>query len=342
VGGGRHWSLFADWCVAAGRCALPSDAATVGAFLTEVPAGPATLERRLRAIDDVHRSAGVPAPGGGGTFDNLIGRRPTVPRFAPDQVASALGAIPVGGWPTGIVGQRDAAVVALICCTGLTRAQVQSLRVDTPPPGQHRLVGDQAGLAELLGKTPRSEDAGHCPRCALTRWLYMVVSVEHLGWRAVRGELADCGAVAAGDLERHTCELPTDWLVWQMPGSPLFWPIDRHGTPQTRWPISTRSLTTIVATRLAGAGADDAGGPDDPDPTLCRVPLREVSANGGGVERRRELDERFRLIEAALEEAEQRVEAVLARAQVVIGAAGPKRGASDRNASASQRFRPWE
>lgn len=324
-GGGRYWSLFADWCVAAGRCALPADPATVATFLTEVPAGPATLARRLRAIDEVHRSAGVPVPGSAGTFDDLIGRRPAVPRFAPDQVARALGAILVGGWPTGIVGRRDAAVVALICCAGFTRAQVQALRTGAAPPGEHRVPGDRAGLVELLEKTPRSEDAGHCPRCALTRWLYVVASVERLGWRAVRGELADCGAVAAADIERHTCELPTDWLGWQLPGSPLFWSIDRHGIPQTRWPISTRSLTAIVATRLAAADAEDTGDVDDPSPTLCRAPLREVSAHDWGLERRRELDERFRLIEAALEEAEQRAEAVLASAQAVINAAGVRR-----------------
>ena len=320
-GGGRHWSLFADWCVAAGRCALPAELVTVGAFLTEVPAGHITLARRLRAIDDVHRSAGVPVPGG--EFDDLIGRRPAVPRFASDQVARALGAIPVGGWPTGIVGRRDAAVVALICCAGLTRAQVQALRTGAAPPGEHRVPGDRAGLAELLEKTPRSEDAGHCPRCALTRWLYVAVSVERLGWRAVRGELADCGAVAAADIERHTCELPTGWLGWQLPGSPLFWAIDRHGIPQTRWPISTRSLTTIVATRLTAVDADDGGAEEvwDTDSTRPRAPLREVSAHDWGLERRRELEERFRSIEVALDEAEQRAEAALARAQVVINAA---------------------
>ena len=321
-GGGRHWALFADWCAAAGHRALPAEPATVATFLTAVPAGPATLARRLRAIDDVHRSAGVPVPGGGGRFDDLIGRRPAVPRFASDQVARALGAIPVGGWPTGIVGRRDAAVVALICCAGLTRAQVQALRVGAVAPGQYQVAGEQVGLAELLETTPRSEDAGHCPRCAVTRWLYVVAAVERLGWRAVRGELADCGVVAAGDIERHTCELPTGWLGRQLPGSPLFWSIDRHGIPQARWPISTRSLTTIVAARLAAADADDTGGVDDPDPTLCRDPLREVSAHDWGLERRRELDERFRLIESALEEAEQRAGVVLARAQVVINAAG--------------------
>ena len=190
-GGGRHWALFADWCVAVGYCALPAEPATVATFLTAVPAGPATLARRLRAIDAAHRSAGVPVPGGGGTLDALVGRRPAVPRFPPDQVARALGAIPVGGWPTGIVGRRDAAVVALICCAGLTRAQVQALRVGATPPGQYQVAGEQVGLAALLEKTPRSEDAGHCPRCALTRWLYVAASVERLGWRAVRGELAD-------------------------------------------------------------------------------------------------------------------------------------------------------
>lgn len=45
--------------------------------------------------------------------------------------STSLEAIPIGGWPTGIVGRHDAAIVALICAAGLTRAQVQALRTDT-------------------------------------------------------------------------------------------------------------------------------------------------------------------------------------------------------------------
>lgn len=120
--------MFADWCAATGRSTLPADPATVAAFLSELPAGAATIGRRIRAIDATHRSAGLPAPGAAAELDEALGRRPAPPRFDAKAVARALEAIPVGGSPTGIVGRRDAAIVALVCAGGFTRAQVQGLR----------------------------------------------------------------------------------------------------------------------------------------------------------------------------------------------------------------------
>ncbi len=55
---GRHWALFADWCTAADHNALPASADTVLAFLTELPAGPATIGRRIEAIDNTHLQVG--------------------------------------------------------------------------------------------------------------------------------------------------------------------------------------------------------------------------------------------------------------------------------------------
>ena len=48
------WALFTDWCHTTGGWVLPADPATLVAFLADCPAAPATLRRRVAAIDHRH------------------------------------------------------------------------------------------------------------------------------------------------------------------------------------------------------------------------------------------------------------------------------------------------
>ena len=57
------WALFTDWCHATGSWELPADPATLVAFLTDCTAAPATLRRRVAAIDHRHTTNGHPPPG---------------------------------------------------------------------------------------------------------------------------------------------------------------------------------------------------------------------------------------------------------------------------------------
>ena len=337
---GRHWGLFADWCAARGQASLPASPSTVAAFLAELPAGPVTLARRVRAIDAVHAGAGLPRPGDTRELDEILGRRPGRPRFEPDLVARALEAIPVGGWPVGIVGRRDAAIVALICVAGLTRAQVQALHTgasgdlplgslsapqhaapqgeDTALLGQRREEGGPA--RRLLETTPRAEAPGACPACALSRWLRVAHRLEQVGWRAVRVGLADYGEVPAGEVAVHDCAQPVAWpTTARSGGAPLFCAIDGHGAPETGWAISTRSITTIVAERLAFAEGTDPEPAAMPGPVRPSSPPEGVSDHDWGVAQRRAADERFAQMEATLDEAEEHAEALLARVHAAMG-----------------------
>jgi hypothetical protein len=57
------WALFTDWCTTTGNWELPADPDTVTRFLSDCPAAPSTLRRRVAAIDHHHRAAGYPGPG---------------------------------------------------------------------------------------------------------------------------------------------------------------------------------------------------------------------------------------------------------------------------------------
>lgn len=132
----------------------------------------------------------------------------------------------------------------------------------------------------------------------------------------MRAELADLGEIPAGAEAAHDCAQP---LVWPQAlgseGPPLFCAIDRHGAPETGWAISTRSITTIVAERLAAG--EEAGGERT---AMLEAPWRPRASGGvndhdWGMAQRRAAEERFRRMEATLEEAE----APLARVHAAMG-----------------------
>src|SRR5664279_1716511 len=73
------WALFTDWCAATGTVALPADPHTVLAFLADCPGAPASLRRRVAAIDHHHAGAGYPRPGQSVVVRAALGRRTGAP-----------------------------------------------------------------------------------------------------------------------------------------------------------------------------------------------------------------------------------------------------------------------
>src|SRR5664279_3171609 len=98
------WDLFTDWCEVTGAPALPADPATVVAFLTGCPAAPATLRRRVAAIDHHHTATGHDVPGRTVEVLAAVGRS-GVTSPAPQNraaVEAALRALPSHGWTQGM------------------------------------------------------------------------------------------------------------------------------------------------------------------------------------------------------------------------------------------------
>jgi hypothetical protein len=294
----RHWVLFVDWCSAVGRTALPTTPDTVLAFLAELPAGAATVRRRMRAIYVAHQASGLPAPSAAVDFDNLL--RPA--RFDPVVVGRVLDAIPVGGWPTGIVGRRDAALVALVCSAGLTRRHIQTLH--SIPDADGQLV---VPTLPALPSTPRP---GTCPACAVTRWLRVHALFVTGGWRTVRATLADLGEIPAATDTTHDCTqpiTPPPAAAGERAAAALFTPIDHRGMPET-WAISTRSITTIIATRLT-APAYENWWDDRVAPTSGRA--WDDTDRARVLAERKAANDRFAAIETSLDEADAYAETIL-------------------------------
>src|SRR6185436_2255886 len=96
------WALFTDWCHATGTWELPADPATLVAFLTDCPAAPATMRRRVAAIDHHHTAAGHPPPGRSAPVLAALGRPTGEPQHPSREmvtaVQTALRALPSHGW----------------------------------------------------------------------------------------------------------------------------------------------------------------------------------------------------------------------------------------------------
>lgn len=281
------WDLFVDWCEAAGLCALPAEPATVARFLVEVPVGADTARRRVRAVNRAHIEAGLPPP--------VLPARaePT----ADPAVGAALAACVVGGWPAGLVGRRDAALVALVAAARFTHRHVRALRV--------------ASGSIDIGAVPRLDPPGACPACALTRWARTAADIERVGWRSVRYRLADLGEVTAGSLDFHECATPVVWPERAGYQPPLFVAVDRHGGLETVLPLSRRSISAIVSQRLAATrDRPEVPAPQPvPPETPRRLPDRAETLRQrvGQLER---LDALTAALEAAVEQADNVTERI--------------------------------
>jgi len=72
----NDWRLFAAWCKAAGRAALPASAETVGLYLADILNGGnrvSTATRHASLIAYTHRQARLPSPCGDEVHELLCG-----------------------------------------------------------------------------------------------------------------------------------------------------------------------------------------------------------------------------------------------------------------------------
>lgn len=198
------------------------------------------------------------------------------------------------------------------------------------PGGERRRDGTagESGLPAVAA----TEHPSSCPACALTRWQRVATTTTTTaaaGWRTARNHFADLGETTAEDETSHDCTRPAGGLTDDedrpVPGYtarperksrtvPLFCAIDRRGTPQTGYPVSTRSVTAIVAARLAAAAHTGRGRPATTVPERPGDPATWGSDDHARVvAARHTATDRLASFEADLDEADAYAEAILAR-----------------------------
>ncbi len=166
------WALFTDWCHATGVCELPTDPTTVLAFLAECPAAPATLRRRVAAIDHRHTATGHPPPGRSAPVLAALGRPIGESRQVPVEtvvaIEAALRALPSHGWTQGIFGRRDRCLLVLSQLAGVPYRHIATLTA-----GDVTLEHGAARIEIPVGvwTLQADPDSVLCGPCSVARWL---------------------------------------------------------------------------------------------------------------------------------------------------------------------------
>ena len=120
-----QWRLFTDWCTAFDLDPLGASPVTVARFLAFEPdASRATVRHRVSAINTAHRLIGARPPGTVTAIRALLSARDRHQGAATTVIAR----LPVGGWPGGLFGRRDALILTLVCHLGIPVTNVGDLR----------------------------------------------------------------------------------------------------------------------------------------------------------------------------------------------------------------------
>ena len=260
------WADFAAWCAGRGLAPMPATPETVALYIaSRAEAGPAdergrptaplrvaTLDRRLAAISQAHKLAGLESPASrsreplhsvwAGIARALgVARRKVAPALAADVVAMAgacdeavrrAEASPDDARPgAALRARRDKAMLLLGFAAALRRSELAAVRAEDvgyTPEGLRLLVpkskGDQEGAGQAVG-VAYGDRPGTCPV------------------RAVRSYLAAAGAALA-DQGRPS---PLS--------GPVFRKVDRWGRLGSR-AVTGRTVADVVK-RLAGAAGLD-------------------------------------------------------------------------------------
>jgi hypothetical protein len=244
------WALFTDWCAAA--------VGTVEAFLAGCPAAAATAARRVAAIGWHHRHCptGPPVPTEhpiAGIPDRRalrasLGRpppTPTRPPADPEALAAAVRALPTTGWTGGFFGRRDAAMLTL-AASPLPWTALAGLRTGD--------LSVAAGVLHLPGghRLPAGPDPASCPPCVWLRWARALgLARREVSIRVLRAALDRAAALSSAS--PHRCRTtPAPDSGGDVPGDPVFVPIDQHGYPDLDRALAPTSLARLAARHLDG------------------------------------------------------------------------------------------
>ncbi|MGJ5671669.1 hypothetical protein QLG13_27855 (plasmid) [Rhodococcus aetherivorans] len=322
------WSLFEDWCAAADLESLPAEPMALAQFLHENPAAPHTQICRVSAINYFHDRAGVAAPG------RVTALRAQLNTRRADRLAhrrniaeQVLRQIPTVGWPHGLFGRRDAALLVFTVYAGLPFDAVGRLRrSDIEVDAGELFIG---GTHQV--RVRPSSDRSVCPVRAYEQWAQILDFTDrHPSTRLLARHLSRVD----GREETYNGE-PI------LPGSrrdgPLFTPIDRWGyLPLVPEPLSAAAIAQLVRARLNGTASlhvlppksltrlehdlrDGTGAEGAPESSPAPVVMEmERDYYTRGIAARRHTHERMRTVDDLLDEVETEADQLLERTLEIL------------------------
>ena len=226
------WREFCAWCEGHGVGPLPAAPETVAAYIAECARHlkPGSIQRRLNAIAEAHKAAGLDSPTAAGMVKNTMKGIRRIRGTAPVQKSPTLTddiRAMVDAADAGLIGIRDRALILLGFAGAFRRSELVALDVTDCAFGKDGLTvtlrrskTDQTGEGRKIG-IPYGSNPETCPVRTVQAWL----------------ELA---AISSG---------------------PLFRSINRHGQvqPGRLSPIDVARVVKKLALRAGLAAAKYAG-----------------------------------------------------------------------------------
>lgn len=220
------WTIFSDWCAAAGVQPLPASVETALAFLTDQARTKtlATLLRYRATVGKLHRIGGHQSPFSDDRCKTLLaGIRRTKGSAQDRKRAATMDLAPAVGPGVDVILLRNRAVVLLGLFTSCRRSELSALNVEDLKEVEEGLIvhlrkskTDQEGVGRYV-PVPRADYAPeHCAVRAVKEWL--------------AASATTCG--------------------------PLFRSARRQGLTRRR--LAARSIADIIKQAAAAAGEDPA------------------------------------------------------------------------------------
>lgn len=260
--------MFTAWCAFKGVEPLPVDPVNLANFLAEQAESfsPATLGRRIAAVNKVHDLRGHTHPGNHPAVKAVLagvrrraGRRQR--RMRPLMLAdlrNVLDALDRRHYPAGVAASRDTCLLLFGFAGAFRRSELAALNVGDialhPTDGLHVRVSksktDQEGEGQVkalpYGRAPQT-----CPVCAYLDWVQLLLAPDR----------AALLRLLLGRPEGHTCRtnLALAERLADAAELPLFPHIDWTGrmTPGSR--LTGQAVNEVVRRRLRSAGVNPAG-----------------------------------------------------------------------------------
>jgi integrase len=177
------WRDFCAWCESrGGLCPLPAAADTVAAYIAECAGRlkPGSIQRRLNAIAEAHKAAGLESPTRAAIVRNTLKGIRRTKGTAPEQKAAALTddiRAMVEATDAGIIGARDRALILLGFAGAFRRSELVRLDVEDCAFGKDGLTVtlrrskvDQEGQGRKIG-IPYGSNPETCPVRTVQAWL---------------------------------------------------------------------------------------------------------------------------------------------------------------------------
>jgi len=176
------WRGFCSWCEGRNVCPLPAAAEAVAAYIAECAGHlkPGSIQRRLNAIAEAHKAAGLDSPTHTGIVRNTMkGIRRTM-GTAPTQKAAALTddiRAMIDATDAGAIGLRDRALILLGFAGAFRRSELVGLDAedcafskDGLTIALRRSKTDQEGAGRRVG-IPYGSNPATCPVRTIQAWI---------------------------------------------------------------------------------------------------------------------------------------------------------------------------